>query len=120
MTTTENAFGKLLEVYRAAKGWTKAQLAERAGLDPSAISRLESGQRVPERQTVALVADALELSPLRPGIARRCQTSCTLLPAGLCWTSSPSLSRSWPTRRFRTRSRARFAPSCVSRSGMRG
>ncbi|MER3439371.1 MAG: XRE family transcriptional regulator [Chloroflexota bacterium] len=64
MTTTENAFGKLLEVYRAAKGWTKAQLAERAGLDPSAISRLESGQRVPERQTVALVADALELSPL--------------------------------------------------------
>lgn len=64
MTSTENAFGKLLEAYRSARGWTKAQLAERAGLDPSAVSRLESGQRFPERQTVALLADALELSPL--------------------------------------------------------
>ncbi len=64
MNAPENAFGKLLEAYRSTKGWTKAQLAERAGLDPSAISRLESGQRLPERQTVALLADALELSPL--------------------------------------------------------
>ncbi len=64
MAAAENAFGKLLETYRNARGWTKAQLAERAKLDPSAISRLESGQRFPERQTVALLADALALSPL--------------------------------------------------------
>lgn len=64
MPPAENAFGKLLETYRTARNWTKAELAERAKLDPSAISRLESGQRFPERQTVALLADALELSPL--------------------------------------------------------
>jgi transcriptional regulator with XRE-family HTH domain len=60
----ENAFGRLLTSFREAKGYTKAQLAGYAGLDPSSISRLESGERAPEPRTVDLVATGLALTPV--------------------------------------------------------
>lgn len=60
--TTE--FGRLLTSWRESQGKTKAKLAAEAGLDPSAISRLESGDRGPEWETVARLATALALSPV--------------------------------------------------------
>ena len=51
---------------RAAKGWTQAELAERAGVTQQSIQRYESGAREPR-------ADALV------GIARACGVSVSYL-----------------------------------------
>jgi transcriptional regulator with XRE-family HTH domain len=58
------AFGRLLAAYREELGWTKTQLAERAGLDPSSVSRLEGGSRTPERSTIDTLAAAMKLTPV--------------------------------------------------------
>jgi transcriptional regulator with XRE-family HTH domain/tetratricopeptide (TPR) repeat protein len=55
-------FGVLLKRYRRAAHLTQAQLAERAGFSANYISKLESGAREPQRATVILFANALELS----------------------------------------------------------
>lgn len=54
-------FGELLGNLRTARGWSQGRLAQQAGLDPSSVSRLESGLRAPERDTVHRLADALVL-----------------------------------------------------------
>lgn len=51
----------LLARYRAARGWSQGKLAQAAGFDPSTVSRLESGARAPERETVDRLADAMAL-----------------------------------------------------------
>jgi transcriptional regulator with XRE-family HTH domain len=57
-------FGDLLKRQRLSAGLTQQQLAERAGLSVKAVSALESGaRRTPRRDTVALLAEALCLSP---------------------------------------------------------
>jgi transcriptional regulator with XRE-family HTH domain len=56
-------FGVLLRRYRSKPGLTQAELAERAGISPDAISTLERGaRRNPHRDTVRLLADALQRS----------------------------------------------------------
>jgi predicted ATPase/transcriptional regulator with XRE-family HTH domain len=57
-------FGDLLRRFRMARGWTQEELAERAGISPRSIINCESGatQR-PQRETVRLLSDALELVP---------------------------------------------------------
>jgi predicted ATPase/transcriptional regulator with XRE-family HTH domain len=58
------AFGALLKRHRAERELTQEELAERARLSVRAISDLERGvRRVPYRDTVRQLADALELSP---------------------------------------------------------
>ncbi len=55
--------GELLKRYRIAAGLTQEELAERAGLSARAIRALESGdRRAPRRDTLALLASALELT----------------------------------------------------------
>ncbi|MGE5335048.1 MAG: ATP-binding protein, partial [Nitrososphaerota archaeon] len=55
-------FAALLRRFRRTTGLTQAELAERAGLSPEAISALERGvNRTPRRETVDLLADALGL-----------------------------------------------------------
>src|SRR6185437_15980201 len=55
-------FAALLRRFRRATGMTQAELAERAGLSPEAISALERGvNRTPRRETVELLAEALGL-----------------------------------------------------------
>ncbi|HEV2456819.1 MAG TPA: tetratricopeptide repeat protein [Ktedonobacterales bacterium] len=57
-------FGALLRRHRAAAGLTQEELAERAGLSARAVSDLERGRkRMPRKDTVALLATALSLSP---------------------------------------------------------
>jgi predicted ATPase/transcriptional regulator with XRE-family HTH domain len=59
-------FGALLRLYRLDVGMTQQDLAERAALSVEAISTLERGARTrPHRDTVALIARALALSPER-------------------------------------------------------
>ena len=58
-----SSFGALLKSYRQTAGLTQEALAERAGLSADAISTLERGLRLaPRRDTVRLLADALQLS----------------------------------------------------------
>jgi transcriptional regulator with XRE-family HTH domain len=64
VTDAGTDFGRLLTAFREARGWTKAQLAERAGLDPSSVSRFEAGTRDPEPRTAVALAEALGLAPV--------------------------------------------------------
>lgn len=59
-------FPDLLVRFREERGLSKAELAKRAGLDPSSITRFEAGQRAPERLSITQIADAMVL----PGIDR--------------------------------------------------
>ncbi len=55
-------FGDLLRDYRRAAGLTQEELAERAGVSPRSISEMErGGTHVPRRDTIALLASALDL-----------------------------------------------------------
>lgn len=57
------SFAQLLRRYRHVAALTQEQLAERAGLSARAVSDLERGEnRMPRRDTLELLADALELS----------------------------------------------------------
>lgn len=55
------AFPDLLVSLREERGLSKADLAKRAGLDPSSITRFEQGQRAPERLSIMQIADAMVL-----------------------------------------------------------
>lgn len=57
-------FARLLQHLRGERGWSKAELANRAALDASSITRFEQGNRSPERETVLQLADAMAL-PMR-------------------------------------------------------
>lgn len=54
-----NAFPSLLERLREERGLSKAELAKRTGLDPSTITRFEQGARMPERETILMLANAM-------------------------------------------------------------
>lgn len=62
-STRSTPFGELLRRARKAAGLTQAELAERAGLSWRGINDLERGVRqTPRKDTVALLAQALDLS----------------------------------------------------------
>lgn len=56
------AFGPSLTRLRESRGLTQKQLAESGAIDPSTISRLESGGRGPSREVVDRLAEALDAS----------------------------------------------------------
>src|SRR5262245_11587043 len=57
-------FGELLRRHRAAANLTQEELAVEAHISARAVSALETGsRRMPHRETISLLADALGLSP---------------------------------------------------------
>ena len=54
-------FGHLLKGLREKRGVSQSKLAERAEFDHSYVSRLESGARMPTRDAVERLAEALNL-----------------------------------------------------------
>ena len=56
-------FGKRLRELRKAKGWTLAQLGERAEMMFQDVARLERSDREPVWSTVLRLAAALEVTP---------------------------------------------------------
>jgi transcriptional regulator with XRE-family HTH domain len=53
-----------LRKYRRIRGWTQIELGAHAGVDPTVISRLESGKsRTASYETVVRLARALNLEP---------------------------------------------------------
>ncbi|HEY8502045.1 MAG TPA: helix-turn-helix transcriptional regulator [Solirubrobacterales bacterium] len=64
----ENAvgrFGQNVRALRLEKGWTQEELAERSGLTPVQISRVERGVREVRLTTLLRLMSALETSPGR-------------------------------------------------------
>ena len=55
--------GALLRRYRAGSDWSVSDLARQAGCSASALTRIESGERIPSVSMIAKMASALELSP---------------------------------------------------------
>ena len=55
-------FGDLLRKAREDKGLTQAELAQRGGLQPSAIAHFEAGRRSPSLDNLRRLADALSVS----------------------------------------------------------
>lgn len=55
-------FGGRLKRTRADAGMSQTELADRAGLTPSAVSQLESGERLPAFKTLSQLAAALNSS----------------------------------------------------------
>ena len=55
-------FGGRLRGARERRGLTQSQFAELVGLYPSQISNYENGEKVPEGETMVMLADALEVS----------------------------------------------------------
>lgn len=55
------SFAPLLRVYRDRCRLSQSRLAQAAGFDHSYVSRLESGSRMPTRDAVAKLADAMGL-----------------------------------------------------------
>jgi transcriptional regulator with XRE-family HTH domain len=54
-------FGNLLKSLREKAGVSQSKLAERAGFDHSYVSRLESGARMPTREAVDRLGEAMQL-----------------------------------------------------------
>lgn len=61
-TPASPGFGERLRTWRQLRGLTRRALSRLIDCDQSYISRLESGSRNPERETVVALADALELT----------------------------------------------------------
>ena len=62
-STADSSFGGLLRSFRHGAGLTLEALSERSGVTGRAISNMERGHsRSPQRRTLVLLADALELT----------------------------------------------------------
>ena len=72
------AFGNALRFVRAERGVSQMNLAVLSDLDPSYVSLLERGHRVPSFIVVIRLADALEMTPVRlfaEGVVRLSESS---------------------------------------------
>jgi len=54
-----DSFARVVQKHREAKGFSRAALAERAGLHQTYIGLLERGQRSPNLDTAKAIANAL-------------------------------------------------------------
>jgi predicted ATPase/DNA-binding XRE family transcriptional regulator len=83
-TAETTTFGALLRRLRLAAGLTQDALAERAGISAKAVGELERDRaRTPRLESVALLADALELDPTgRAELLAAARPSSTVPPLG--------------------------------------
>ncbi|WP_137926292.1 helix-turn-helix transcriptional regulator [Cupriavidus sp. 2SB] len=59
--TIEQAFGKAVRIRRKAMGWNQRDLANHAGLQTAAVSRVERGDGAPTLRTMERIAAALSV-----------------------------------------------------------
>jgi len=55
--------GEELKRWRMRRAMTQIQLAERCGLSPATIVRIERNQREPQPSTIRKLADAIDIDP---------------------------------------------------------
>lgn len=56
-------FAKRIKLTRERQGLNQAQLAEKSGLTPAAVSQIEAGDRLPAFNTILALASALDTTP---------------------------------------------------------
>ena len=61
-TSKSPSVGKRIKSKRVDAGWSQTELAKRAGITPSALSQIESGDRFPSTVVVHKLAKALSTS----------------------------------------------------------
>ena len=61
MATLKEKFGKRLKEIRKAKGYTQEQIAEKIGIEPPNISKLEKGAHFPLPENMEKIANALDV-----------------------------------------------------------
>lgn len=54
--------GELIQQARERRGWTRSELAAKAGISAASITRIETGERTGYAETIARIARSLELS----------------------------------------------------------
>ena len=59
----EKQTGKNIKAYRKQRGWTKEELAKRAGVDVELVDHYESRARVVHLYTIIRIANALNVHP---------------------------------------------------------
>jgi transcriptional regulator with XRE-family HTH domain len=57
-----NIFSERLKAVRESRGYSQAELAKKAGLQPTAISHFETGGRSPSFDNLRRLSDALNVS----------------------------------------------------------
>ena len=62
LSSKESLFPERLRNIRESKGLNQAELAKKAGLQPSAVSHFEKGRRSPSFDNLRALADALGVS----------------------------------------------------------
>jgi transcriptional regulator with XRE-family HTH domain len=60
--TTVTTVADKIKEEREKAGWTQTELAKRAGITPSALSQIESGERYPSTLVLSKLARALSVS----------------------------------------------------------
>jgi predicted ATPase/DNA-binding XRE family transcriptional regulator len=89
---TQSDVSKLLRAYRQRSGLSQTQLAELAQMSPAAIGALEQGsRRAPYRQTVVMLADALNLTSQERSTFEAAADQARSKSRTLALGSSPSL-----------------------------
>lgn len=61
MADLRNIVGKNIKKIRKAKKWTQAELAEKVGIEPVSIARIETGLNFPKEENISLIAKALNV-----------------------------------------------------------
>lgn len=99
MIALRKRFGSLVAVHRRRHGWTQQDLADRAGMSPDMISRIETGGSGARFNTIEKLAAALGVDPAafflvdaRSGELRRplielTNTLASLTDKDLAWVS---------------------------------
>lgn len=64
---TDNLIGHQIRLARKRKHLAQYQLAERLDIDPSHLSRIESGSRDPSHSLLTAIADELDVTFVIPG-----------------------------------------------------
>lgn len=53
--------GELIQAARERRGWTRSDLAAHAGISPASVTRIETGERTGNAETIARIARALNI-----------------------------------------------------------
>ena len=62
MNKLKNSWGEIIRIWRKEKKMSQEELAEKAGLTSSCISKIECGTVVPKLDTVEQIANALGIA----------------------------------------------------------
>lgn len=61
MADLKNIIGKNIKKIRKARKWTQAQLAEKVGIEPVSIARIETGLNFPKEENLIAIAKTLDV-----------------------------------------------------------